>query len=173
MTRHLTLGTAGHVDHGKTTLVRTLTGTDTDRLEEEHRRGISIVLGYALMREGLPPVSYGAGKNLFTNPIISFFMHNLGAYRLDRRIKAGLYKDALKSYSTVLLERGYHSLFFPGGTRSRSGMIEQHLKCTRITAHQLLLYRFECFSGAIECRIEGVGKCVDERIGDLISASYE
>ena len=47
MTRHLTLGTAGHVDHGKTTLVRTLTGTDTDRLEEEHRRGISIVLGYA------------------------------------------------------------------------------------------------------------------------------
>ncbi|MGI9186290.1 MAG: selenocysteine-specific translation elongation factor [Gaiellales bacterium] len=47
MTRHLTLGTAGHVDHGKTTLVRTLTGTDTDRLEEEHRRGISIVLGFA------------------------------------------------------------------------------------------------------------------------------
>jgi glycerol-3-phosphate O-acyltransferase len=88
----------------------------------------SVVLGYALMREDLPPVSYGAGKNLFTNPILSFFMHNLGAYRLDRRIKASLYKDALKTYSTVLIERGYHSLFFPGGTRSRSGMIEQHLK---------------------------------------------
>ena len=43
----LTIGTAGHVDHGKTTLVRLLTGTDTDRLEEEHRRGISIVPGYA------------------------------------------------------------------------------------------------------------------------------
>jgi selenocysteine-specific elongation factor len=43
----LTIGTAGHVDHGKTTLVRYLTGTDTDRLEEEHRRGISIVPGYA------------------------------------------------------------------------------------------------------------------------------
>ncbi|QYJ15121.1 Selenocysteine-specific elongation factor [Rubrobacter xylanophilus DSM 9941] len=43
----LTIGTAGHVDHGKTTLVRRLTGTDTDRLEEEHRRGISIVPGYA------------------------------------------------------------------------------------------------------------------------------
>jgi len=43
----LTVGTAGHVDHGKTTLVRRLTGTDTDRLEEEHRRGISIVPGYA------------------------------------------------------------------------------------------------------------------------------
>src|SRR3954462_6916499 len=42
-----TPGTAGHVDHGKTTLVRYMTGTDTDRLEEEHRRGISIVPGYA------------------------------------------------------------------------------------------------------------------------------
>ncbi len=43
----LTVGTAGHVDHGKTTLVRALTGKDTDRLPEEHRRGISIDLGYA------------------------------------------------------------------------------------------------------------------------------
>lgn len=43
----LTIGTAGHVDHGKTTLIRYMTGTDTDRLEEEHRRGISIVPGYA------------------------------------------------------------------------------------------------------------------------------
>lgn len=88
----------------------------------------SVALGYALMREGLPPVSYGAGKNLFTNPIISFFMHNLGAYRLDRRIKANLYKDVLKTYSAVMIERGYHSLFFPGGTRSRSGLVETHLK---------------------------------------------
>src|SRR3954471_1925034 len=43
----LTLGTAGHIDHGKTALVGALTGKDTDRLEEEHRRGISIELGYA------------------------------------------------------------------------------------------------------------------------------
>ncbi len=43
----LTLGTAGHVDHGKTALVRALTGTDTDRLAQERERGISIELGYA------------------------------------------------------------------------------------------------------------------------------
>jgi selenocysteine-specific elongation factor len=43
----LTVGTAGHVDHGKTWLVRALTGKDTDRLPEERRRGISIELGYA------------------------------------------------------------------------------------------------------------------------------
>ncbi|MHB1981737.1 MAG: selenocysteine-specific translation elongation factor, partial [Sulfobacillus sp.] len=44
---HLIIGTAGHVDHGKTTLIRALTGQDTDRLPEEKRRGISIELGFA------------------------------------------------------------------------------------------------------------------------------
>ena len=43
----LTLGTAGHIDHGKTTLVKALTGRDTDRLKEEKERGISIELGFA------------------------------------------------------------------------------------------------------------------------------
>src|SRR5258708_34823852 len=41
------VGTAGHIDHGKTSLVRSLTGVDTDRLQEEKRRGISIELGFA------------------------------------------------------------------------------------------------------------------------------
>src|SRR5687767_5912654 len=41
------LGTAGHIDHGKTALVRALTGVDTDRLPEEKRRGITIELGFA------------------------------------------------------------------------------------------------------------------------------
>ncbi|MGC4122425.1 MAG: 1-acyl-sn-glycerol-3-phosphate acyltransferase [Myxococcales bacterium] len=88
----------------------------------------SIVFGYGLQREGLPPATYGAGKNLFTNPLLSFFMHNLGAYQVDRRLKYGLYKSVLKAYSCVLIERGYHSLFFPGGTRSRSGAVEEKLK---------------------------------------------
>lgn len=88
----------------------------------------SLAIGESLARKDLPPVVYGAGKNLFTNPIISFFMHNLGAYRIDRRIKSQIYKDVLKTYSAVMIERGYHSLFFPGGTRSRSGMIEGRLK---------------------------------------------
>jgi glycerol-3-phosphate O-acyltransferase len=88
----------------------------------------SIVLGFALRVAQLPPVTYGAGKNLFSNPFISYFMHNLGAYRVDRRLKFGLYKDVLKEYSTALLERGFHSLFFPGGTRCRSNVVENHLK---------------------------------------------
>jgi selenocysteine-specific elongation factor len=48
----LTVGTAGHIDHGKTALVRALTGRDTDRLAEEQRRGMSIELGYAELELG-------------------------------------------------------------------------------------------------------------------------
>ena len=45
--KHVIAGTAGHIDHGKTALVRALTGIETDRLEEEKRRGISIDIGFA------------------------------------------------------------------------------------------------------------------------------
>lgn len=47
MTTHLILGTAGHIDHGKTSLIKALTGIDTDRLPEEKKRGITIELGFA------------------------------------------------------------------------------------------------------------------------------
>ena len=48
--KHLIVGTAGHVDHGKTALIKTLTGVDTDRLAEEKKRGISIDIGFAVLR---------------------------------------------------------------------------------------------------------------------------
>jgi len=50
--KRLVLGVIGHVDHGKTALVRALTGRDTDALTEEKRRGISITLGFAHLRIG-------------------------------------------------------------------------------------------------------------------------
>lgn len=50
MTTHLILGTAGHIDHGKTSLIRARTGTNTDRLPEEKKRGITIELGYAVLQ---------------------------------------------------------------------------------------------------------------------------
>lgn len=54
---YLVIGTAGHIDHGKTTLVRSLTGIDTDRLKEEKLRGITIELGFAhLDLPGAPPI---------------------------------------------------------------------------------------------------------------------
>src|SRR6476620_1545229 len=48
----LILGTAGHIDHGKTSLVKALTGTDTDRLPEEKARGITIDIGFATLDLG-------------------------------------------------------------------------------------------------------------------------
>ena len=52
MRRHVVVGTAGHVDHGKTALVKALTGVDADRWEEEKRRGITIDLGFAKLDLG-------------------------------------------------------------------------------------------------------------------------
>ncbi len=44
---HIIIGTAGHIDHGKTSLVKVLTGVDTDRLKEEKERGLTIDIGFA------------------------------------------------------------------------------------------------------------------------------
>jgi glycerol-3-phosphate O-acyltransferase len=117
------------VVNGPIGTIRSLTEKGTVIYVPTHLSNLdSVVFGFALERVGLSPATYGAGKNLFTNPALSFFMHNLGAYRIDRRLKHGLYKEVLKAYSCVILERGYHSLFFPGGTRSRSGAVERKLK---------------------------------------------
>src|SRR5687767_5530159 len=50
--KHVVIGTAGHIDHGKSALVQALTGTDPDRLQEEKARGITIALGFAHTVEG-------------------------------------------------------------------------------------------------------------------------
>jgi glycerol-3-phosphate O-acyltransferase len=88
----------------------------------------SPLLGFGIYRAGLPPFIYGAGLNLFTNPAMAFFMSRLGAYTVDRRKKHNLYKTVLKDYSVEAIGRGRHSLFFPGGTRARSGKVEASVK---------------------------------------------
>lgn len=89
----------------------------------------SILIGYALDAVvGLPSFSYGAGLNLYESEIISYFMSRLGAYRVDRRKRNPIYLESLKSMSDLSLQRSVNSLFFPGGTRSRSGSIETQLK---------------------------------------------
>ncbi len=50
--QNIVIGTAGHIDHGKTCLIKALTGTDTDRLKEEKKRGITIELGFAKLESG-------------------------------------------------------------------------------------------------------------------------
>jgi glycerol-3-phosphate O-acyltransferase len=88
----------------------------------------SILIGWVIHSLGLPAFIYGAGLNLFNIKIIAYFMNSLGAYKVDRRKKNLPYLEVLKMYSSLAIQKGAHSLFFPGGTRSRSGMIEKMLK---------------------------------------------
>ncbi|MEL6925897.1 MAG: 1-acyl-sn-glycerol-3-phosphate acyltransferase, partial [Bacteroidota bacterium] len=89
----------------------------------------SILIGYAMDAVlGLPSFSYGAGLNLYNTGYTAYYMNRLGAYRLDRRKKNPIYLETLKAMSNLALQRGTNSLFFPGGTRSRSGSIETKLK---------------------------------------------
>lgn len=88
----------------------------------------SIMVGWILNEMGLPAFTYGAGLNLFSIGLLSYFMSRLGAYKVDRRKKNTVYLETLKTYSTVAIQRGAHSIFFPGGTRSRSGHLERKLK---------------------------------------------
>ncbi|MEM1322183.1 MAG: 1-acyl-sn-glycerol-3-phosphate acyltransferase [Bacteroidota bacterium] len=89
----------------------------------------SILIGYAMDAVmGLPSFSYGAGLNLYNTGYTAYFMNRLGAYRLDRRKKNPIYLETLKAMSTLSIQRGTNSLFFPGGTRSRSGKLEDKLK---------------------------------------------
>ena len=88
----------------------------------------SILIGWIINVLGLPAFIYGAGLNLFNIKIFAYFMNSLGAYKVDRRKKNFIYLETLKTYSNLAIQEGAHSLFFPGGTRSRSGAIENQLK---------------------------------------------
>lgn len=89
----------------------------------------SILIGYALDAfAGLPSFSYGAGLNLYNTGYTAYFMNRLGAYRVDRRKKNAIYLETLKAMSNLSIQRGVNSLFFPGGTRSRSGELETNVK---------------------------------------------
>jgi glycerol-3-phosphate O-acyltransferase len=89
----------------------------------------SIMIGYALDAVvGIPSFSYGAGLNLYNSGYAAYFMNRIGAYRVDRRKKNPIYLKVLKINSRLLIERGVNSIFFPGGTRSRSGALENKVK---------------------------------------------
>ncbi len=89
----------------------------------------SILIGYVLDSiAGIPFSSFGAGLNLYNTGYTAYFMNRLGAYRVDRRKKNGIYLETLKTMSRRSIQRKTNGLFFPGGTRSRSGELETRLK---------------------------------------------
>lgn len=114
---------------GKVKMLRELAKRGTVVMVPTHFSNLdSILIGWVIHSLGLPAFIYGAGLNLFNIKIFAYFMNSLGAYKVDRRKKNLPYLETLKMYSNLALQKGAHSLFFPGGTRSRSGMIEKQLK---------------------------------------------
>ncbi|MBN1349600.1 selenocysteine-specific translation elongation factor [candidate division KSB1 bacterium] len=67
--RHVVLGTAGHIDHGKTTLVKALTGTDTDWLDEEKARGMTIDLGFAFFGDSITIIDVPGHEKFIRNMV--------------------------------------------------------------------------------------------------------
>lgn len=89
----------------------------------------SILIGYMCDQcMEWPSFSYGAGLNLYNSGGAAYFMNRLGAYRVDRRKKNTVYLANLTNFSRITLEKGVNTIFFPGGTRSRSGEVETKLK---------------------------------------------
>ncbi len=114
---------------GKVKQLRSLAKEGTVVMVPTHFSNLdSILIGWIIHSLGLPAFIYGAGLNLFNIKIFAYFMNSLGAYKVDRRKKNVPYLETLKFYSMLAVQKGAHSIFFPGGTRSRSGMIEKHLK---------------------------------------------
>jgi glycerol-3-phosphate O-acyltransferase len=114
---------------GKVKMLRALAKKGTVVMVPTHFSNLdSILIGWVIHSVGLPAFIYGAGLNLFNIKIFAYFMNSLGAYKVDRRKKNLPYLETLKMYSNQAIQKGAHSLFFPGGTRSRSGLIEKQLK---------------------------------------------
>lgn len=105
----------------------------------------SIMVGYVLeVIAGLPAFAYGAGLNLYEVELAAYYMNRLGAYRVDRRKRNPVYLECLTSMASYSLYKGLNNIFFPGGTRSRSGAIEDKLKLgllgSAIEAQRLFIY---------------------------------
>ncbi|MBP6539262.1 MAG: 1-acyl-sn-glycerol-3-phosphate acyltransferase, partial [Saprospiraceae bacterium] len=121
---------------GNVELIRTLFEKGTVVILPTHYSNLdSIMVGYAIdTNVGLPHFSYGAGLNLYNVEMVAYFINRLGAFRVDRRKKNPIYLECLKSMAGYSVLKGVNCLFFPGGTRSRSGQTEDKLKLGLISS---------------------------------------
>ncbi len=115
---------------GEVEKVRSLSKKGTVVLVPTHFSNLdSFIVGYGMDQiAGIPFPSFAAGLNLYNTGYTAYFMNRLGCYRVDRRKKNAIYLETLKTVSKLSIERGVSNLIYAGGTRSRSGELEQKVK---------------------------------------------
>jgi len=134
---------------GEVEKVRNLSKIGTVILVPTHFSNLdSFIVGYGMDQiAGIPFPSFAAGLNLYNTGYTAYYMNRLGCYRVDRRKKNPIYLATLKTMSKLSIERGVSNLIYPGGTRSRSGELEQKVKKgllgTAVEAQRALLERGE------------------------------
>lgn len=155
------IGTAGHIDHGKTALVQALTGTNADRLAEEKKRGITIDLGYAYM-----PVTDDATVGFIDVPGHERFVHNMlaGATGIDLALLVIAANDGIKPQTIEHLqiidllgiEHGIVAL-------TKADLADAELRALRTAEVQVLLAKTKL----ADAPIMPVSSVTDEGIDDL------
>ena len=93
-----------------------------------------LLVGFVLYFLGFPPFMYGAGLNLFNVKFTAYCLRSVGAYTIDRRKTNFVYLETIMGYTREAIKHGCNIIFFPGGTRSRSGGIEKRLKMGLLSA---------------------------------------
>ena len=134
---------------GEVEKVRNLSKKGTVILVPTHFSNLdSFIVGYGMDQiAGIPFPSFAAGLNLYNTGYTAYYMNRLGCYRVDRRKKNAIYLQTLKTMSKLSIEQGVSNLIYAGGTRSRSGELEQKVKMgllgTTIEAQRALSQRGE------------------------------
>ena len=89
----------------------------------------SMLIGHFFHLSRMPPAIFGAGLNVYNVKLIAYLLAGVGTYRIDRKRRANrIYITTLVSYLSLIIKYGCPTLFYPGGTRSRSGKIEEKLR---------------------------------------------
>ena len=168
MLTDLILGTAGHIDHGKTSLIGALTGTNTDRLPEEKKRGITIELGYAHL--DLPPFRMGVvdvpGHEKFVRQMLA------GATGMDVVMLVIAGDDSIKQQTTEHLDI-LRMLDLPGGViaLTKCDLCEPDwLELVEDEIRQLVSNTFLCDSPIIRTSSKS-GEGIEELKSALIEAA--
>ena len=167
-----TIGTAGHVDHGKSALVRALTGMDTDALSEEKRRGVSIQLGFAHMEGTLPDGEGVIHIGIVDVPGHERFIRNMlaGVTGIDLVLFVVAADDGImpqtREHLDIVRLLGVKKAIF---VITKSGLVTPE-RVTEVRAELSLLTAPTAFAGSTVLQVDSVS---GEGVGELKEKLFE